>query len=183
MTPKPVMTTHPTCPCVDLKATFGRQFKYTWDPAYAAEKAEWRKTEACWLTRIQCRHGWIFPWGGRQLAACCCAGAVKRRQLERLECVQIAQGGGNEIVVSFDVKDLDTVLAVMQPRKPRRYQPEERALRTARLVRARGGRKGAKTLHTGGLAGSRNDERVARHPRGHVEKIGPTWGPQVAVYQ
>ena len=184
VTPEPVLTaSHPISQCVDMRKTFGTRFKYTWDPAFKAERPEWRKVEAPWLTRIACRHGWLMPWGGTQLAAYCCAGAVKRSQLEQLKCVQIAQGGGNDLVGVFDVKDLDAVLAVMRARKPRRYSVEERARRTARLVRARGGRKVAKTLHTGGLVGLRSPERVARQPRGYPDRIGSNRGRQVAVYQ
>lgn len=62
----PVLTTnHPKAQCVDLKATFGKRFKYCWDEAYAAELPELRKGEGPWLVQIPGRYGYVFPWGGR----------------------------------------------------------------------------------------------------------------------
>ena len=70
----PVLTDDPICPCVDLKLTFGTRYRYERDPAYEAEWSEYRRIEAPWLARISCRHGWIFPWGDKQLGAYCDAG-------------------------------------------------------------------------------------------------------------
>ena len=84
---EPILTSdHPVAQCVDLRKTFGDRYRYEWDPAYEVERPEYRSIEAPWLTRIPCRHGRIFPWGDRQLAAYCAAGAVKRKELEALPC-------------------------------------------------------------------------------------------------
>ena len=138
---EPILTTgHPVAQCVDLKATFGHRYRVERDESYGAESPERRKVEAAWLTVIPCRFGQIFPWGGQRLAAYSSAGAVKRRQLEQLGCVQVAQGGGAgcpEVIVTFDLADFDAVAAVLQPRKRRQYSPEARAVLVARLARVR----------------------------------------------
>ena len=135
---EPILTTnHPRAQCVDLRQTFAdRRFKFAWDDAYHAERSEFRKAEAAWLTTIPCRTGKIYPHGGRHLAAFCSAGAPTRRALEALPCVTVTQGGGPrcpEVIVTFDVADVDTVAAIMQPRRQRRLSPEQRAAASARL--------------------------------------------------
>jgi hypothetical protein len=115
-------STHPRAQCVDLRATFGRRFRYAWDASYAAERSDFRAVEAPWLTVIPCRFGRIVPWGGRRLAAYCRAGAMKRRELEALPGMTIVQGGGpgcREVVVTFDVDLIDQVAAVLQAKRPR----------------------------------------------------------------
>lgn len=83
-------TDHPVAQCVDLRATFGRMFRYLMDESYAAERPEFRAIERPWLTRIPCRFGFIAPHGGRRLAAYATA---RRRALAALPCVTVAQGG------------------------------------------------------------------------------------------
>ena len=125
---EPILTTdHPRAQCVDLRQTFAGRFKFAWDEAYYAERPEFRRVEAAWLTTIPCKFGKIFPWGDRLLAAYC-PGTIKRCELERLPCVEIVQGGtpAPEVVVTFDVADFDTVAAVMQPRRRRHLSPEQR---------------------------------------------------------
>ena len=140
-----ITTDHPVAQCVDLRATFP-EFKFEWDPAYHAEDAKRRNVEAPWLTRISCRHGFIFPWGDQMLAAYCSAGAVKRRQLTSLDCVTVAQGSaGADVVVIFDVADLDQVADVMGARKKRRYSRQARAAKAEQLARARTSSKQARS--------------------------------------
>ena len=137
---EPVMTSgHPICQCVDLRATFGCRYRYERDEAYGAEHSECRAIEAPWLQVIPCQFGKLFPWGDRRLAAYCPAGPVKRRQLERLSCVEVVQGGGDgpEVIVAFDVADFDRVAAVMRPARRRRYSTETRARLTDQLRRVR----------------------------------------------
>ena len=123
---EPVLTTnHPICQCVDLRQTFSGQYRFEWDEAYNVERPEFRAIEAPWLTIIPCKFGKIFPWGRRLLAAYCPAGGAKRNELLRLDCVKVAQGGGSEVVVTFDVADIDQVAAVMRPRRRRQHSAEE----------------------------------------------------------
>ena len=150
----PVLTTiHPIAQCVDLRKTFPGQYRFEWDEAYAAERSDYRAVEAPWLTIISCKFGKIFPWGGRKLAAYCPAGGAKRNELLRLDCVKVAQGGGSEVVVTFDVADIDQVAKVMKPRKRRQHSAEELARRTTRLTKARRIQERRKSSHKSGLLG------------------------------
>ena len=143
VTTEPILTSHhPVAQCVDLRKTFGDRYRYEWDPAYEVERPEYRRIEAPWLTRIPCRHGRIFPWGDRQLAAYCAAGAVERRQLEDLACVDVEQAGGGEVVVVFDVAHIDAVAEVLKPKMRRKCSPETRAALAVHLDRVRPARKG-----------------------------------------
>jgi hypothetical protein len=129
-------TTHPRAQCLDLRATFGRRFRYARDESYAAERPDFRRVEAAWLTVIPCRVGRIVPWGGRVLAAYCRAGATKRRELAALSGTTVVQGavlGCPEIVVTFDVELIEQVAAVMQARRPRQFTAAQRAALVARL--------------------------------------------------
>ncbi len=111
-------TTHPT-PCVDLRATFAGQFRFAWDPSYEAERPDRRAIEAPWLTVIPGKHGKIFPWGGRVLAAYSNTRGV-RTVLEALEGGTVRQGGGEcrEVIVSFDVDLIETVAAILGSKRP-----------------------------------------------------------------
>ena len=146
-------TDHRERQCVDLRRTFVGRYRFERDEAYTAERPESRSVEASWLTRISCRHGWIFPWGDHQLAAHSTAGAVKRRELERLPCVETVQGGGDcpEVVVVFDVADIDQVAAVMRPYKRRQYSATNKTARAAQLAEVRPVSKRAKSTVRRGL--------------------------------
>ena len=160
-TPFPVLTTdHPVCQCVDLRQTFGTRYPYGWDPAYQTETPAGRKVERAWLTIIPCKYGLIAPHGGRRLAAYSDAGPVKRHQLEALSCVEVTHGGGKcpEVIVTFDVADIEQVATVLKARKPRVYSPAEQAKRREQLATARTMRKGSKSLDTGRLLGGQEGQ-------------------------
>lgn len=122
-------TTHPVAQCVDLRATFKGHFRFTWDPAYAAERPDFRTVEAPWLTRIPCRAGFICPWGGRRLAA---YSRSRRRALQALPGVTVVQGGAlggqlcPEVIVTFDVSLIEAVAELLGARRPRVLSPEQR---------------------------------------------------------
>ena len=150
--------------CVDLKRTFGNRYRYEWDPAYHIERPKWRKVEAPWLTRIACKHGNIAPQGGRRLAAYCPSGR-KSRELEALSCVEPHQGGGpgcGEVIVVFDVDDIDQVAEVLKARKLRRYTAEERARRGEQLARVRPRSRRSDSPVTGAVPGGREGRSDAR---------------------
>ena len=144
MTAPVLMTDHPVGQCIDLRKTFANKYRYEWDPAYHEERPDHRSAEAAWLTTVPCKLGKVFPWGGRMLAACCDAGPVKRRELVSLSCVQVVQGSTEcpEVIVAFDVADMDQVAVVMKPRVRRRYSAKTRAVLAERLNRVRPPRKG-----------------------------------------
>ena len=146
-------TTHPRAQCLDLRATFGRRFRYTWDESYAAERQDFRAVEVPWLTVVPCRFGRILPWGGRCLAAYCRARATKRRELGELSGTTVVQGavlGCPEIVVTFDVDLVEPVAAVLQARRPRRFSDEQRA----RLLAASAGSRFVKGRTRDGASAS-----------------------------
>ena len=150
---EPVLTTkHPGAQCVDLRRTFGKRYRYGWDDAHETETPARRKTEAQWLTRILCTHGWIFPMGGRTLGAYS-ESPRKGRELERLFGQELNRGREAfvEACVTFDVADIDKAADLLQARRPRVYSPEERARRAARLAKARDVKKVRELLHTGGV--------------------------------
>lgn len=120
---------------MDLKATFGRRYRYDWDEAYWTERPDYRKVEAPWLQIIPCKLGKMFPWGGRKRAAFCDAGGSKRRELESLLCVEIAQGGtpGTEVIVTFDVAEIEQVAQVLKARRPRQISDTQKTELVARL--------------------------------------------------
>jgi hypothetical protein len=129
----PVLTTtHPVARCVDLRATFGRRFRYVHDPSFAAERPDQRAVEAAWLTRIPCRFGFIAPHGGRQLAA---YSTTRRKALASLSGVTVAQGGPGcgEVLVTFDVGDLPAVAALLGALRPPQLSPAEQARRRDRM--------------------------------------------------
>ena len=115
---------HPVASCVDLRATFAGQFRLTWDPSYDAERPDWRKVEAAWLTRIPCRFGFIAPHGGRRLMAYT---TTRRRALAALPCVTPHQVGDGEILVTFDVGDIEAVAEVLGAKRPRQISEATRA--------------------------------------------------------
>ena len=161
---EPVLTTnHPICQCVDLRQTFPGQYRFDWDEAYWAERSEFRAVEAPWLQIIPCKFGKIFPWGRRNLAAFCAAGGSKRRELENLSCVEIAQGGtpGTEVIVKFDVADIELIADVLKARHPRRYSAQRRAALGARLARVRPRARRQKIPTTGGLLRARTGDQAS----------------------
>jgi hypothetical protein len=116
--PEIVFASHPVTPCVDLRASFGFVFRFTDDPALAAERPEYRKVERPWLTRIPCAGGGVIaPAGGRRLQA---FATTRRHRLRALPCVRIQQESTKELIVSFDVADLETVAAVLGAKRRRR---------------------------------------------------------------
>lgn len=144
---KPVLTHHhPKAQCIDLRATFGRRFRYAWDDAYEAERPEFRKVEAPWLTQIPGRFGHVFPWGGRVLAAYT-SSRYKMHDLLALPGVTGRVVGDREAIVTFDVDLIDQIDTVLLLRHPRPLLTPERK---AALVSA-GSRYRIQPGVTGGL--------------------------------
>ena len=156
-------TNHPICQCVDLRQTFPGQYRFEWDEAYWIERPEYRAVEAPWLQIIPCKFGKIFPWGRRNLAAFCAAGGSKRRELETLSCVEIAQGGtpGTEVIVKFDVADIEQVAEVLRARRPRQYAAKTKAVLKERLARVRPRSRPQKFPTTGGLLRARTGDQAS----------------------
>jgi hypothetical protein len=120
-----VYASHPIAPCVDLRATFGRTFRFADDPSLAAERPDRRCLERAWLTRIPCAHGgFIAPMGGRRLQA---FATSRRHRLCALSCVTVHQASADGAIVTFDVADLETVAAVLGAKRRRRLSDDQRA--------------------------------------------------------
>jgi hypothetical protein len=145
-----VFATHPVAACVDLRATFRGRFRFTWDEADYAERPDLRKVEAPWLKRIACRYGFICPHGRRRLQA---YATTRRRALAALPGVTMHQQGDREIIVTFDVADIEGVAHVLGARRPRRVSDE---------TRARLRRQGFQP-HTATISGVRSDDPQPGH--------------------
>lgn len=144
-----VMTTdHPRAQCIDLRATYGRAFRYTMDPSFDAERPEFRAVEKPWLTRIACRKGHICPWGGRDLAATS-SRRLTRQRLMALPFATVNQSGDAETTVVFDAQYFDEVAAIMgaRRRRPRATEAQRAVLAAGRakspLIRRRESTQGA----------------------------------------
>ena len=147
---QPALSAEPV-PCVDLRAMFAGRFRFAWDPSYTAERAERRSAAATWLTRIPCRFGFIALHGGRRLLAYT---TTRRRALVALRCVTVHQEGEGEVLVTFDVADIDAVAHVLRARRPRQVSA---------ATRARLSRQGFP--HRGKIFGSRSDDDGPGEPR------------------
>jgi hypothetical protein len=103
---------------------FRGRFRFGWDPAYYAERPDFRQIESPWLTRVRCRHGFIGPHGGRRLMA---STTRRRRALTALPNVTPHQVGEGEVVVTFDVANIEAVAEVLGAYRPRRLSDATRA--------------------------------------------------------
>lgn len=164
----PCVFISPSCNCVDLRATFGRQYRIELEESYWAEKPEYRADQAAWLMIIPCRFGHIYPFGGSTLAAWTYSPS-RRRRLAGLACCRIHQEGDREITALFDVADFARVAAALRPRRRRRLSAEQRAASVERLVAFRFRSKSA---------ARRNESKAqARGETGHDDS-NPTFDQQ-----
>lgn len=139
--PPLVMTTdHPRAQCIDLRATYGRTFRYVTDPSHGAERPEYRAVERPWLTCIDCRKGFIYPYGG------CTPRRSTRRQLAALPFMAVDLWGDSEAILVFDAQHVDEVAAIMGAKRRRQVSEAQCAV----LARARElAQAGRKTLREG----------------------------------
>jgi hypothetical protein len=116
--------------CVDLRATFGDEYRVEHEESHEAESPDFRAQESAWLSVIPCRHGCIYPHGGRTLAAFTSSRGCAER-LQALPGVRVHQDGqagrARELTVLFDVGDFDRVAAVLEPKRRRRLSEAHKA--------------------------------------------------------
>ena len=131
--------------CIDLKTTFGRRYRIGTDPAAGPRNCD------PWLWTVRCRHGHMFPWGGSRLAAWTKRRGPIANRLKSLPCVEVVQDGADGVTVTFDVTQFDQVAAVMQPRRRRKLNPDQRAACAARLAKLRETSQGPRQSDCGEL--------------------------------
>ena len=142
--------------CIIPRDRFGDEYKIGHDPAYHAERTEFRAEEEPWFQLVLCQHGTIGPWGDDYLLACTRNRGSVATRLETLDCVEVVQDGDDGINVKFHINDFEVVAEIMRPRRRRRGRqmtPEE----TTKLVEA--GRK--HRFHTGRHREKTTRSRVA----------------------
>jgi hypothetical protein len=105
---------------VDLREQFGSQYRLGHDPAYHAERGDNPRGDDLWLLVVLCEHGPIYPQGGTVLVASTHRRGSVATRLSELSCVRIVRDGADGVDVSFDLEDVDVVLAIMKPRRRRR---------------------------------------------------------------
>jgi len=113
--------------CTNLKDLFGEHYKLQYEESYYAERPEFRKQEAPWLTQIPCQHGHIGVWGDDWLVASTNrAGSIAKR-LSDLPFTTVAQDGDDGANVLFTLDHFDEVAEIMKPRRRRRLSEEHKA--------------------------------------------------------
>lgn len=123
--------------CVNLRKTFGRQYKVAHEQSFHAERPEFRAAEEAWLQVILCQSGHIFPWGGDLLAASTAKGGSVAKRLKALPGVEVVQDGADGATVVFPVDRFDEIAQIIKPRRRRRLSPEARARAVERLRKYR----------------------------------------------
>ena len=118
--------------CIDLFEQFGNRYRVEQEPAGEIVRRRGRAVDP-WLLVIPCKHGHIYPHGGRFLGASTNHRGPVADRLEKLPCVRVVQNGEDGINVVFDIDDFDQVAAIMRPRRRRRLSPEQLAERSERL--------------------------------------------------
>ncbi len=135
-----ILTTHHKTNCVDLRAMFKDEFRLEHEEAYEAEDPKYRAHEEAWLTIIPGKLGWVFPWGGRILAAYTKSPSA-RRALEQHPKVVVKQGGtiGDlvcpEAILAFDVELIYEVADILRLKRRRKISPEARIAAIERLAK------------------------------------------------
>ena len=128
--------------CIDLRERFGRKYKIGRDQAYYAQYGRRARVHDPWYDLVLCRHGEIFPWGGRLLAASTTKNGPVANRLRAAGFCRVVQDGDDGVTAVFDLNDFPKVAAIMRPRHRRTAPP---ALQELNEVR----RQMAQKPHTG----------------------------------
>jgi hypothetical protein len=127
----------PAPACVNLLATFGEEYRVTWD-----ESREGRD-ESPWLMQVPCRYGTIYPQGGDLLAVEVDGHGKLAARLGRGLGLKIHQGDdgkpatdprkdwSGDMTFLFPVARFAEVAEVVQPRRRPRPSPAQLANLTA----------------------------------------------------
>lgn len=99
--------------CVNLKDTFGSQFRIIYDPVSGP-----KPSKDPWMMMIPCKYGEIYPHGGTRLTFECRSGKIIG-QLRRHPKFTIKQDGDGEASFLFEADDLPLLEDELQPKKRR----------------------------------------------------------------
>lgn len=104
--------------CIDL-SSFADRYKLEFDPAATPRNKD------LFLLVIPCRHGEIYPFGGRYLAAATYTrGPIAKRLLKYGKLYNDADDGAT---VVFHVSDFDAIAEIIKPRTRRRLSADHKA--------------------------------------------------------
>ena len=115
------MSSEPTC--INLQERFGRRYRVGWE-ANGATRYQWPEAERAWLMELRCRHGLIYPKGGKVLQATTTRQRIGAK-LRALPCVLTARGDV-EVVITFHVDDVPAVFRLLQPYRRRQVSAAQR---------------------------------------------------------
>lgn len=131
-----ITTDHPCRQCIDLRVTFGKAYRYNFDPSYTGTGSE---QEREWCTRLSCMQGEITPWGDRLLCwsslkpgSCDKHGSPIRggsrlaNKVYAIPGTKVAQCGADGWNVTFDADLFDQVAELVKPRRRKQVSEAER---------------------------------------------------------
>lgn len=119
--------------CIDLKATFGRTLRITFDEAYS-QKHRRRENLDPWMMQIPCVRGIILPHGGSRLAVEIDGRPITARKLVDSGVCELHRDGDHEKTFTFDVRDFAAVAAIVHPRRRRQVSQEQREAARQRML-------------------------------------------------
>jgi hypothetical protein len=112
--------------CINLRERFGDRYRVRHEESHHHQYGDHARVDDPWLQIIACRHGHIYPQGGKMLAASTNKRGSVAGALVRLECTTILQDGGDGVNVAFHVDHFDEVAAILKPRRKRQVSDKER---------------------------------------------------------
>ena len=145
---------------IDLRARFGDRYRIGWE-AGSLTRSAWPRKDHIWLQELRCKYGAISPFGGSILQATTSDHPRIGARLRQLPCVLTARGDV-ETVITFAVKDIESVFAVLQPYRRRQLSEEQRAKLVDRLLGVR--QKAQKSPCESEYSADEATQRVAANP-------------------
>ena len=117
--------------CINLRETFGKCWRISWDPAYDPRHVPKDNLDP-WMMQIPCRGDiTIYPHGDSKLTVECDYHPQIAGQLTCIPGVELSQDGDHEKTFVFDVSMFDEVAAIVKPRRRRQLSKRHRAKLTA----------------------------------------------------
>lgn len=116
--------------CLDLQKLFGKRYRVTLE-ANGVTKSQTPEAEYPWLYEIVGRKGMVYPHGSNVLAAVGFTPSSSRKLRGLTHALTVR--GDQEVVITFEPKNIESVFKIIKPRKRRRLTDEQRAAAIERL--------------------------------------------------